>query len=781
MVGSLYGLLLKQPLLHSDVGGGSWLDAATAVFAEEGNDALPPSVRSLLVRTGVPLVCVPAAVREQLGEAARSAGMVLRCASPALVREWLAQRREWEEELSRVVVLLLLRHCLRDLSSGQMGALCGLPLVPLQSGGWGRFEPADADASPLLLCPLADLPLLYHRPDLVIDSVGDEALASELRRVAGSGATNVRLFDASVLRMLLPLLLPREWHGRRLVRLPPDPGEGGAGGEAWSDDEDRSAAGCDAASSSGPHRAAEPPLGWFLALWELLGRQHSQLKLSELEGWPLLPTECGHAYELPRVCVGGSSMLELGGVQGELSQALQGAGCLSLHPQTSRAHPGLRAYVAAPSACAVLRALRAAAGDDDADTTSLAACFESVGVAGRRALRSMLADHQRSEVKELRSDPTLLPLLRSLPIFEVYAVVSELTAESEASEVPSADHPRCDAPSETAPVPCVALRSAFHRLPPATVEVSLFDERFVHCSSSVEQAMVQLVGIEQLQRSTFFREHIFGRIGELAATQRDSAMLGVLHSLHSLCAEDPQLLDTLRALSFVPARSGVLHCAAELFHPKVSEAAELLDVGEAFPGGAFADEEVLGVLERLGMRSQVTRSAVLQSARSVERLAAHDPEAAVARAKSLLRYVDVHAVRLPDDNSLPSRHSETSLRLTGSDTASTSHSTRQLFEEQLRSIKWLPIIELPPHPALPWPKPDVRCRFASPLDTRPASDLWLVSHLLPLLDGSISCECAAAQSGTSPGGGRVHHLLTPHRLGALHRHAQVPTRRLRLG
>ena len=78
-----------------------------------------------------------------------------------------------------------------------------------------------------------------------------------------------------------------------------------------------------------------------------------------------------------------------------------------------------------------------------------------------------------------------------------------------------------------------------------------------------------------------------------------------------------------------------MRCASALFHPQVQEAEELLDASEAFPAGAFADAEVLGypypypwsspcrpdpspwprpkqvlgVLERLGMRSRVTRSA----------------------------------------------------------------------------------------------------------------------------------------------------------------------------
>ena len=73
---------------------------------------------------------------------------------------------------------------------------------------------------------------------------------------------------------------------------------------------------------------------------------------------------------------------------------------------------------------------------------------------------------------------------------------------------------------------------------------------------------------------------------------------------------------------------------------------DLLDVGEAFPSGAFASEEALPLLERLGLRVEVTRGAVLQSARSIEALAATEPERAHRRARALLSYVDARAFSL---------------------------------------------------------------------------------------------------------------------------------------
>ena len=71
------------------------------------------------------------------------------------------------------------------------------------------------------------------------------------------------------------------------------------------------------------------------------------------------------------------------------------------------------------------------------------------------------------------------------------------------------------------------------------------------------------------------------------------------------------------------------------------------------PSPRPSPNQVLGVLERLGMRSRVTRSAVLQSARSIEELAASDAPAAARRARALLRYVDRNAEAIPADPSPP--------------------------------------------------------------------------------------------------------------------------------
>ena len=61
------------------------------------------------------------------------------------------------------------------------------------------------------------------------------------------------------------------------------------------------------------------------------------------------------------------------------------------------------------------------------------------------------------------------------------------------------------------------------------------------------------------------------------------------------------------------------------------ELAALLDAETAFPAGPFSGEEALAALQRLGLRCQLSPSALLDAARFVAALARRDPDAAHAR------------------------------------------------------------------------------------------------------------------------------------------------------
>ncbi|KAL1500258.1 hypothetical protein AB1Y20_012926 [Prymnesium parvum] len=709
LVDVLYQLLLQQPMLYSEMHDGVWVSPVGAVFAmhlkHEAEKAR--AMDNALLRSGMPLVRVPDSVAQLLEAAAKQQFTELRWADPPMVRTWLAAQREWEAALTRIEGMELLEYCLLELDE-DVSSLFGLQLLPLVDTSWGRFDAAESGSPPLLLSSSGDRPLLSHRPSLLVEVDLSSPVGQQLARVAAGGQTNLRLFSAELLPSLLPFLLPASWRGLEVVDLTPTV-------------EARTGVGSD---------GAEPSCSWLLQLWEFIGRHHSKVQLGDLLGWPLLPVEGElQAYALPSGGLQLSRMVDFKDMDLSWASCLRKAGCLSLHHGVRQAHPQLQRVVHEVSACGVLRALRVAAGGPGVSSPqdlsqSVSRLFERVERHERQSLRAMLAERRHVEMSALRSDKDLLAMLGWLPVYEVHlSVRHEDEAQRAAVESVAAEEEerRNNVEGELL---FTALDLNQHRLAPSGVSATLLDERFVCYTNESELELLQLAGLVRLDRSRFFRDYIFPRLPVLPVSARDSAMLSVLHGLHGLCAEDSTFLEALRELSFVPVQSGLLRRPDELFHPKVSEASELLDKSEVHPSGAFADESVLGVLERLGLRVQVTRDAVLQSARSIEALCPIDTEAAVRRAKALLQYVDAHANAFVSDGS---------------------NIEDAEFLSELTTIAWLPVVTEPPHSLIPWG--GVHRPVEAPSAVRPAEDAWVVSHCLAMLDGSLSSNRLRAAFG----------------------------------
>ena len=773
LVDTLYRSLLVQPCLYTEADGGRWVSPEEAVFID--GDAGADALLAPLLRGGMPLVRVPKAISERLHIAARACGVTLRTADPPTVRSWLLAGEGRQDGLSRDEGVELLRHCVSDTGfpAFDWSDLRGLQLVPLVSGGFGWIDVVDpsrlfnekvvlrglaakaelngsrgtvveydkeisrytvelaqavqpdgfaaADrvkvliekmdvlsgrstcvAPPLVLIPSNDRELLARRPDLLIDLEPDEPLGRTLSRIGSFGTTNLQVFSAAALPKVLPMLLPASWRGCEVATI----------------------------DDSGPS------LEWLLSLWDYLGREHAQVALSSLTGWPLLPAASGVAYALPATGAHGSRMLELSGSSDDLVSCLRGAGCLQLHDGVSRAHPQLFEYVHRVSACAVLRAIEVSAAAAEAllrdiggappsrsvSESTVAPLFESVSLVERRSLRLMLSERRHVEERDLVGDEALMIVLRALPVYEVHSSASADDASAEAEAAADGSD-------------CVPLRLEEHRLAPANVPTGMLDGRFVKCVVNGEEGLIAFAGIPQLVRSRYYREHVFPRVAELGSSKRDGAMLSALHELHALSNEDGGFISALRELAFVPVGSGSLHRACDLFHPRVSEAAELLDGAEVFPSGAYAEVDVLSVLERLGMRNTITRSAVLQSAKSVEALMnAKEPEAAKRRGKSLLRYINEESW-VTDVQVFAAQGSAS----TAAPPASERPGVPDEFVTELSRIAWMPIVASPPHPSLPWCGQQ-QGSVAPPQEVRPAKEMWLVSHCLGVLDGELTSE-----------------------------------------
>ena len=154
------------------------------------------------------------------------------------------------------------------------------------------------------------------------------------------------------------------------------------------------------------------------------------------------------------------------------------------------------------------------------------------------------------------------------------------------------------------------------------------------------------------------------------------------------------------------------------------------------------------MLERLGMRALITRRAVLESARSIEQLAALEPEAARQRARALLRYIDEHSNALieftpaggPPTRSAKSAVSKLFSKLAPSAVEPSRDVADGDFCSELASRAWLPLLRERPEPYLPWPDEARRLPTAASASVRPREDAWLVSASFGLLDGEARSE-----------------------------------------
>ena len=727
LVKSTYTLALDVPVLWSNASGGRWVSAVEGIFDGDKDEGLPRQLRALLERCGLPLVAIPVHVREMLLEAAAESGLRLSSASPGFVRQWLRKDPSWCREISQEEGEELLRYCLRGISADDMKELCGLKIAPLACGGFAAFASSGDAAPPLVICEESERQIFSPRPLLEVRASSAE-LTVELKRLAATRQTNLIKFDATLLPALMPSILPVHWRGQQLVRL----------------------------SAVSQSEGGEPDLSWILFLWELLGRATTPVDLSLFAGWPLLPGQNGQVYALPMGGMRTSRMINLVDLGDEvLREALGSVGCISLHPRIDqRSLSLLRAYVPSLTICSVLRALNAVLGDTG---ESLNALFKEVSLAHRSALRRMFSDRHPLEEKELSADPMLLPLLRALPIYEVYSVkeasagkvvetnalrdaVSEgVRLDANVGELNSASSAK---PEEFSNV--VAIDAGFHRLPPVGAQSSLLDGRFVKCDSESEAGLMRVMGILRLRLSAFYGDHVFGRLETLEAAERDEMMTSVLRNLHSLSLEDDNFIAQLRDLAFVPVASGKLRRPGELFHPKVKEVATLLDGDEILPCGLFAEDDVLSTLERLGMRSSMSRGAILESARSIERLAKDEPDAAHWRAQALLRYVDDHFASLNEVRKSEGGNKKITKffpRFSSSRVESeVLDASVDEFNFELMSLAWLPIIRENPEQYLPWQTEVSFLPTAAATDVRPKEDAWLVSASLHLLDGEVRSD-----------------------------------------
>jgi hypothetical protein len=240
----------------------------------------------------------------------------------------------------------------------------------------------------------------------------------------------------------------------------------------------------------------------------------------------------------------------------------------------------------------------------------------------------------------------------------------------------------------------VALSEGAVYLPPdglaPNLEV-LLDERFVRCTSANRYFLSNDLHAQEMRKSDFYLEG-FQKVAKLDKTILEMLMLAVLDDLSQVSKENPQFLNALKAVSFVPTKAG-LTTPTNVYDPRVDELKFLPQ--EWFPIGRFAEEEVLTRLELCGMMRELSPLGFVSLRKKI-----HE-EKSLQSAQDLLSYMSQKETMFKKDVELWTR------AIMGS---------KQAAEE----FKWMPVTAAK------------KQGLSAVKHTRPKEDTDLVATVLPI-------------------------------------------------
>lgn len=135
----------NKPVIWTSASGGYWLPVSECLFPDKATSS-SPALQSALVKLGLPLCTMPAAITEilmqhqgvSLDTASGGAAASQQVASPALARRYLAQQPGIGAALARQTELpALLEYCISDLDPkdpSSVSQLAGLELLSIRDG-----------------------------------------------------------------------------------------------------------------------------------------------------------------------------------------------------------------------------------------------------------------------------------------------------------------------------------------------------------------------------------------------------------------------------------------------------------------------------------------------------------------------------------------------------------------------------------------------------------------------------------------------------------------------
>jgi len=351
--------------------------------------------------------------------------------------------------------------------------------------------------------------------------------------------------------------------------------------------------------------------------------------------------------------------------------------------------------------------------------------------------------------------PVLLSFYKIVPTIPMFPVLSQdekLTRPLRLSEVVFADEIECpklitQEIIKLTNLAIVRLQSdVVHALESNIQHIRIVKSAFVRkfwlsklCKSSEAYSIFDFAirDVRGRDLATFYLNQVLKSAQMMDAKNRDSIFLQLLRSSSLFRFDDVGLKHALQSVAFVP-RGGddegnerELARPSELFTPKSTELKDLMSEKD-FPSSQFCENDVLGSLVELGLRSTISRDDMLNIAGNIATRARNcekekEANLLAQRSARLVEYI------VTKEKELNLRRRKESVGLfsffkLGNGDKERAEKQRQIdhkFFTLLRKIEFLPVLLESPMKDLPWCAKTFR--FCAPNEVRPRRDMMLCS------------------------------------------------------
>ncbi|KAK7310408.1 hypothetical protein RJT34_07912 [Clitoria ternatea] len=470
----------------------------------------------------------------------------------------------------------------------------------------------------------------------------------------------------------------------------------------------------------------QPSLEWLQLLWNYLKSNCNDLLI--FSKWPILPVGDNYLMQL----TSNLNVIKNDGWSEKMSSLLLKVGCLFLRHDLQLDHPNLESFVQSATAKGVLNVFLAIAGEPQ----KIERIFTDVSEGELHELRSFVL--QSKWFSDVQMDDTHIEIIKKLPIFESYKSRKLLS-----------------------------LSKPIKWLAPTGVREDLLNDSFIRTETETERViMKRYLGMKEPTKVEFYKDHIFSHMSEFL--MKPEFVSSILRDIQNLIKEDSSLKSSFSSVPFVLAANGSWQQPSRLYDPRVPELKKMLHENVFFPSDKFLDPEILDTLVRLGLRTTLGFTGLLDCARSVSLLHDSGDAEASKHGRELLIFLDTLAFKLSNKGESINDDQQGGVEAGSSSIIGDAFEYESFFEDEkslidihsfvsssfydmpeeefwseLKLISWCPVISDPAVRGLPWLKSSDEV-VAPPNSVRPKSQMWMVSSSMFILDGE--CDMAYLQT-----------------------------------